>query len=241
MMVPYEEFPEHSSGDGGFAVATAWQRVKISPNEPVTVVLAMEAGLGVQVGEPILVTSDEREAGIIRALTDEARDLDSMPDRVTTAVSSLAGSPNPSLAGYLFQFLQFRTTLKEPDLASELGMDLLVSPSVPPGAMNSVALFVSSQYGRLSTASRSSVVDRFNALIQQFTRQQGQEAEAPAALAALLGLAHIARDYQSVQKVTAPEVLKKLAAAYIAQSRAGIIPRANNLEVELGVGSSVRP
>src|SRR5580658_2067656 len=58
MMVPYEEFPEHSSGDGGFAVATAWQRVKISPNEPVTVVLAMEAGLGVQVGEPILVTSD---------------------------------------------------------------------------------------------------------------------------------------------------------------------------------------
>jgi hypothetical protein len=234
VVVPYREPPDHSSGDGPERIVLAWQNVKFSKNMPVMVALSGVPFLGASPGDPLLVSSDEREFGIIRSLTDQARRLETSPDLIYEAAASLSRSTDPALAGYLDAYVTYGTAAHQPDVASALRLQLLASPSVPPHSLSSIGTLLAADYERLSPGAQAMLVQRFNELIQRFT-EQGQLSDGPAALAAHVGLARIARFDNSVAKVTDPLAGNKLASAYRALVKARTIYRTQLLDTEFGV------
>jgi hypothetical protein len=134
--VPYHEDDDKNLAQkDGLSSDQIWAKIQVSRNTPITVMLAMERGLGVQPGRPFFLTSDAGETVIIRSLTQQTRQWDITPDLVSQAVASLSSSPNPSLAAYLVRYLEWSTkfnTPAKPDLRTTLALQILASPSVPP-------------------------------------------------------------------------------------------------------------
>lgn len=225
--VPYEDFDHAHGGDGGGALAAAWMKVKMLGNTPVTVVLGLERGFAVLPGEPVVVTSDERDSETIRSVAEEASRLEDSPDLISTDVASLSRSPNPALAGYLFVSLVFSNPSMQRDLRSSLLSQVLVSPSVPDERLQEIVGWLQSGYPSLSPTGRSALVRRLVDL--------GQQSNAEAAKAAYYGLVQIAKWDDTVATLVSPAALGGLRSAYRTMVSKGRIPRNPELETALGI------
>jgi hypothetical protein len=236
----------HIAQKDGIGLSQVWGKIEVSRNVPITVLMATERGLGVQPGEPFFLTSDAGEAGIIRSLMQQTRQWDTSPDLVFQAVESLSRNPNPSLASYLVDYLELSAIFNElrPDRGATLGLQILVSRSVPPYpsyGLNGVVDMVGRYYIRLPAMGRAEIVQGYTELIQQFTVQK-QPADLAVALAAFRGLTRIASFDPSVEKPSDPATLSALSVAYIAGVKNGEVSRAERLvEAELGISPSAFP
>jgi hypothetical protein len=226
--VPYEESPARCSGDGGCPVASAWMNVKASPNGPLVVVLGLEKGFGTLPGIPVFVTSDEREAEIIRLVTKEAARLDGSPELISEAVASLSRVPNPALAGYMYARLKFSKMSVEGDRWADLFWQLIENPSVPPDRWGEIAVWLVSCYDTLSSAGRTLLVSRL--------RDLGQQEDALPATIGVAGLAEIASHDASVEIGIPPATLVRLRSSYAALvSKGSIYSNLGPLKALLGV------
>ncbi len=223
--VPYstEILPKAPSESPGYV----WEKVRLSKNAPLTIVLATERVGHVEPGAAVFVTSDERTAEEIRSLTDVAKRLAVSPDSISEVVASLASIINPTLAGYVHMYLVHFETRRNPDRGSALLVELVGSPSIPSGSWESVAVDAQANYYRSSLAGRATVVGRFAEI--------AQNSDVRAASAALRGLERIANDDQSVRSLLPPAALSGLGDSYRALVTKGSIQRIRTLESEFGI------
>jgi hypothetical protein len=205
---------------------TAWMRVDVSGNSPLTVVLAGEKIFAVKPGEPVRVTSDNTESNIIHSLTEEARLLERSPGTVSEAVASVSAGGDPALAGYLSAVV-WRVMIKDPDLGSALYQKLLGSPSAPPEAWNEIAGQIGLNYHRLSGSGKSAVIRRFTEL--------AQESDARAAKVGFNYLARLANSHSEVPTLIPPAALTGLSNSYRSLVQGGGLQRNQQLESQLGI------
>lgn len=224
----------------GVALAQAWGKTPILRNTHVVVMLALERGLGPRPGDPFFVTADERETRIIRRLAEQAQQLDVTPALVHQYVASLSASPNPALAGYLAQYLQYRTASNDPDLCLQLGFQILETPDVPAVALSDILSTLGHNYHRMSETSRASLIQRLTERIQRFVGQR-QPADLPFALAAFERIQRMALTDASVTPMSDPISRNALEIAYIEQVKAKNIRRYGFVEKELGIDPSIFP
>jgi hypothetical protein len=225
--LPYEDLAHARNGDGGNYLASAWANVTPSRNTPVTVVFALESGFLFHRAEPVLVTSDERETGIIRSLTEKAAQLDSSPDLISEAIASLSSNPNPPLAGYLFTYLTLGRHLPPTDITVGFLSQLLGNPSVPAGQADSIAAFLVFRYYYLSPGSKMALISRFAEL--------GQQADLELTKAAYYGLGRIAEFDHSVRAMVPSASLSGLESTYRSLVKKGSIPRNQLFEAGLAI------
>jgi hypothetical protein len=227
MTIPYEDLDHARGQDSGALLAQAWMKVRMLRNTPVTVALGLARGFGVRPGEPVVVTSDEREAEIIRSLAEEASRLEGSADLISADVASLSSGPNPALAGYLFVNLVFSNPSMQRDLRSSLLSQMLGDPSVPGERLQEIVGWLQSGYPSLSPTGRSALVRRLVEL--------GQQSNVDAAAAGYYGLEQIAKWDDSVTTLVSPAALDGLRDAYRAMVSKGRIPRNPQLETVLGI------
>jgi len=106
-------------------LVAAWSTVKVAKGLPITVVVTLQNGLSGVAGNPVIVTSDEHRAGVVRSVTEEELLLNRSPQLVSEAVASLSQDPNPALAGYLFSRLVYRTAASQPEIVCRLLLQML--------------------------------------------------------------------------------------------------------------------
>lgn len=181
VLVPYDtnlaEF-----GRGG--TVRAWWRAHMSPREPITVLMAQESGFDVHAGEPALITFGEREADLIRSVTDEALRLKRTPELLSADVTSVSSRSSPALAGYLLRYVIFSKDTRPLGLSAQLLLQMLGSPAIPAERWSLIPLHLIAYSGSLPPEQRPAVVLRFVELA-------GQEDD-NAARAGFLGLGIIA-------------------------------------------------
>jgi len=204
--VPYETPPDHNLGDG--SLSSVWENVNTTAGATVTVVYGMKKGLGVLPQMPLVVTSDEREMDIIRALAEEGPPLEQSPELVSEAVATLSRTTNPSLAGYIYMYLKFPKTAIETDHSADLFWKLIQSPSVPADRRDEIAVWLVSCYANLSPAGRSALVSHL--------RELAQQEDVLAATIGVAGLAEIASRDATVEVRISPATVVKLRGSYAA-------------------------
>jgi hypothetical protein len=224
MRLPWQDDPRH--GDKGAYLSSAWAKADIRRNASVTVVLALEQGFGVFPGEPVLVTSSERDSRIIRSLADDARRLRESPERISDMVASLSGNANPALAGYLFFHLAYGKANYSRDLTATLLSNLLASLVGPMDLDLASAGFLPSTYPALEPSTQVGVITRLVELAQR--------PEPDGARAAFEGLAKIASLDDGVVGMLPPASLPRLGDAYRQLVKTGSIAAEPLLEQMLG-------
>jgi hypothetical protein len=224
MRLPWQDDP-HQRERGAY-LSSAWAKADIRRNASVTVVLALEQGYGVFPGEPVLVTSSERDSMIIRSLADDARRLRESPERISDMVASLSGNANPALAGYLFFHLTHGKANYSRDLAATLLSDLLASLLNPMDLDLASAGFLPSTYPALEPSTQVGVVTRLVELAQR--------PDSDGARAAFEGLAKIASLDNGVVGMLPPASLPALGDAYRQLVKTGSIAAEPLLEQMLG-------
>jgi hypothetical protein len=220
--LPYHDDPRN--GDKGAYLAAAWARANVTRNSSVTVVLALEKGFGVFPGEPSIVTSDERDAVIIRSLADQARRLGESPELVSDRVASLSRDPSPALAGYLFTYLAFGKASYPRELWATLLSELVGSLVADQGL---AAGFLVAQYQSLQPPTQVIVI----AHLTEFAQRPDLEV----AKAAFHGLAEIASLDHSVPAMIPQAAMAGLEDAYRDRVKKGSMPRDHSLEQGLGI------
>jgi hypothetical protein len=229
VLVPYDNRPAKS----GFGTATAWANAELGANVPVTVVIALETGGGVFEGEPVLVTFNDREAALVRRLTEEALLLKRKPDLISAEVASLSSATSPAIAGYLLEYVMFSKEITQRGLSARLLMQMLGNPGVPPEEWDTIPFFLIAASGGLPPEERSGVTMRFVDLAQQ--------ADEHAARAGFIGLRMLASPLAAspsdglLLSSVPPAVLSKLGAAYRALLQKNAIEPSVPLEVLLGM------
>jgi len=222
----------------GLGLAEVWSKTPILRNTRVLVMLALEGGLGARPMEPFFVTADEHETRIVRCLAEQAQQLDVTPALVHQYTASLSASPNPALAGYLAQYLQYRTASRDPDLCLQLGFEILETPNLPAIALNDILSTLGHNYHWMSETSRLSLIQRFTERIQRFVGQR-QPSDLPFALAAFERIQRMAITDASVAPMSDPISRNALETAYIEQVKAKNIGRYGFVEKELGINPSI--
>jgi hypothetical protein len=206
----------------------AWQHAGTPTNQTATVLLALESGLGTTAGEPVLVTFDEREADLIRAVTDEALRLKGHPEFIAADVASLSSSSNPAVAGYMLHFVMLSRDITQRGLAAELLMKMLGNRGVPAERWDTIPFFLNLYSGSLSPEGRTSMVQRYADL----ARQEDENA----ARAGFMGLRFPAADPDgTLRSLIPPEALDGLAPRYRALVQKKTIDRSAPLEALLGI------
>jgi hypothetical protein len=224
--IPYQDQQHVGEHDDGH-VAKAWSRVSVSRNLPVTIVLALENGLFVFSGDPVDVTSNDRESAAIRSVVEQAVRLKTQPERLPDLVSSLSNDPNPALAGYLTVRL---ATYVEPAGSlppALLLLKMLPNPSVPGDALDFIATIVGSDCVGLPAADRATVLQRFLELAKQ--------QDVDNARAAYTGLAKIASIDHSITDSIPPETIRAIGNNYRALVETGRLKRNQLLESGLAI------
>jgi hypothetical protein len=225
--VPYDD-PDHGDlRDGLGSPAATWRGIKVSANLPVMVVLGLERGFGVYPGEAVVITSDEREMGIIRSLVGSALRFRESQEAVATAVTSLSLFRDAPMAGYLSMYLTMGKAQSPIDVTAALLGELLANPSVPAARADWIADFLVLDYRALSEGGKAGLVRRFADL--------GQGSDMALARAAFTGLARIAGFDRSVAAMIPEPVLNGLKSAYRESVAKGRVPRDEALERGLGI------
>jgi hypothetical protein len=223
ILVPYDDKP-HRRGLGGTAVA--WQNARISTNVPVTVLMALETNAEVVAGEPVLVTFDERDAGIIRSVIDEAKLLKRNPSLISAEVASLSAKSSPAIAGYLLHYVLFTKDINEIGRPAQLLIDLLGNPGVPAERWVDIPYFLLSYSGSLPLEGRLRMVRRFVDLAERDDDN--------ASRAGFLGLGGIANDPQNELRGMIPSAaLAALSARYHSLLQQRKIGKMDSLDVML--------
>jgi hypothetical protein len=173
----------------------------------------------------VVVTSNEREAEIIRSLAEEASRLEASPDLISTDVASLSSSPNPALAGYLFANFIFSKTMQR-ELRFSLLSQMVGSPSVPAERWQEIVGWLKAGQP-LSAEARSKVARRLVEL--------GQQSNVETATAAYDGLVKMASWDDSVTTLVSPSALEGLRKSYRTMVNRGRVPRNPQLETVLGI------
>jgi hypothetical protein len=211
-----------------FSPHRAWGwGVVFSAGAPVTVVRALENIADVAADDPVLVTSSDRTAAMIRSLAAEAGRLEASPSSVSDLVDSLSQEANPALAGYLFWYLTQRVVVAEPELETRLLGRMIESKSVPPEIWDELAAHIVLQYHRLSDTGRATVVTRL--------AQLGLSSDVRSAQAGFVGLARIAEFDDLSGKLADARKTDGLANAYKLLVRSGRISRNTSLESKLAI------
>jgi hypothetical protein len=208
--------------------ASAWARVSLTRNSPVTVVLGRGRNFGVIPGEPVIVTSSERDTVIIRsliALTDQLRR--STPTQISALVATLLDDSNPAITGYLYGYLVFGKTNYPKELAAALMSQLLGSLLNPVDEELVAAGFLVSLYPSLPPSAQAKIVSRLSELAQR--------SDLSLAKAAFRGLARIASLDSSVPSMIPAASLAKLEEAYSALVTKEAAIRDRSLEEMLGI------
>ena len=224
--VPYEDFGHSRGGDGGGSLPLAWANVKIAKNVGVTVVLGLKQAFGVRAGDPVIVTSDDRESGIIRSLAQEATRFATSPESLVDATGSLSSTPNAPLAGLLFAFFTVGKMPLRGDVTFSLLSQLLGNPSVPSGAADLIAAFMASHYPALPPDLKVLMVRRFAEL--------GQQPDKELAVAALRALADVLSFDASARSSVPPMALAELERSYRTMVSEKRMPRNALLEGVFG-------
>jgi hypothetical protein len=224
VMVPFDN--EFHNGDGLGGVTWAWMNAKVSESSQVTVVIGMEAGMGVRPGEPVLITSSERDAGVIRSLTEEAVLLKRSPDLVYDAVASLSRRPNAGLSGYLLSYLALSNGLTQRGQSWELLFQMFGNPGVPAECWDDFPFWLVLYSGSVAPERSLAMTRRFVDL--------GQEEDVHAALAGLDGLALLARRGDAIVGLV-PGESGRLRSRYRALVGTKLMPREESLETALGI------
>jgi hypothetical protein len=123
--------------------------------------MTQQSGFGVYAGQPALITFNEREADLIRSITDEALRLKRNPELITADVASLSSGTSPALAGYLLRYIAYSWDLPRRGLAAELLLQMLGSPGIPAERRTSIAQFLVPDSAVLPPEKRTVVVQRF--------------------------------------------------------------------------------
>jgi hypothetical protein len=223
--VPFDA--EFRKGDSLGGVARAWMNTRVSEYAQVTVVLGMESGLGVKPGEPVLVTSNERDAGIIRSVTQEALLLKRSPDLVYDAVASLSHTPNPGLSGYLLSYLALSNGLTQRGQPWELLFQMFGNPGVPAERWGDFPFWLVLYSGSVGP-------ERSLAMIQRFV-ELGQQEDVHAAFAGLKGLALVASRGGFIEGQLPAAASGKLRSRYRALVEKKLMSRQEPLEAALGL------
>lgn len=229
VVVPWERdfIPPDQPGRNHFSV---WLGIKRSKGTPVTVVLALGDGYFVRKGDPVVITSSDREAGIIRSLTEQTALLEKSPLRIYDAVASLSQTVNPALGGYLVGILNLSNTLLKHytrDQLADLSLQMLANPGLPPHTAQEFALSLVIHYKGLTSDRRMEIVQRLTELAQQ--------QEQYTAIAGFDGLTRIMSFDDSVKAGMPETTLDALATAYRALVRKGSMRRNQDWETRLGI------
>jgi hypothetical protein len=214
-------------GDAGSLFDMAWARATIKKDAQVTVVLGAGRGFGVLPGEPAVVTSNERDAGIIRFLVQETSRLRSSPDLISQEVASLSGNPNPALAAYLFAYLSLGKTEYPRELTATLYTRLLGHLRGATDEEFAASAFLPSLYKDLPPSGQAAIVVRLAELAQGTDSDLGG--------AAIHGLGRIVSRDPSAHIMLPPGSTSGLESAYRALVEKGSIKRDAMLETELGI------
>jgi len=227
--IPYAQFQEGNSGDGGQPLAMAWASVKVAHNTSVTIVLALESGWGVRAGLPVFITSNEKEIGTIRSLVEESSRLEHSPMQVSSSVASLSRTPNPALAGYLAVYLTWSKALSNREFSADLLSQIFGNPSVPDAAADDLVFSLLGKYHGLPAESgvRGTIVRRLT--------QVGQQPGRHAAVSAIQGLARLVGSDESVRTMPSETALEGLANNYRGLVKRGSIPRNPTFETGLAI------
>jgi hypothetical protein len=230
---------EIAHGGESSLIDTAWTRAKISKGTPVTVILALEKVCGFP-GLQAFVTSDERDAEIIRTLVAEEQRLQSSPDRIYDLVASLSSTPNPALAAFLYPqltcdqkqkssiFLQLLPSLKGPELEQKSSLFLELFPSLKGSDLGFFgSLVIAGYYPHLAQSSQAAMIQRLAELAQR--------ADPELSMAALGGLIQIGKADRSVLTMVPPALLPGLESLYHALVQKKSIPQDPLFEAELGM------
>jgi hypothetical protein len=141
-----------------------WLGVNVSPNVPVTVILLLERIGPRFAGEPILVTTDEREAALVSLLSAEARLLQLSPTYVVTIASQASQRSSPGLGGLILGALSTNSFLHDYDLRATVLYDLIQTESVPHIYWQAIALEMTMYYQQNSPDGRLAVIQRLSQL-----------------------------------------------------------------------------
>ena len=226
--IPGEGQAPPSPGMSDGRLAAAWAGTQIADRVPVTAIRVLQDGAAGRQGDPVRVTSDQREAAAIRSVAENASRLEADPSLVSEFVSSLSRSPDPALAGYLVMHLWMHAPVPpQPVLATELLLQMLPNPSVPGADMEFIAQVVVFHYNGLPAAVKSEVVQHFVDL--------GQRQDVWSARAGYAGLAKIAAFDREAVGTIRPEALTALGNIYRELVKTGSIKRNGSLEAGLGI------
>jgi hypothetical protein len=141
----------------------AWENVVFGSNAPVAVVMAGERIRIIPQGDPVVVTSSQREVEIIRSLVAEAIRLQASPESISDSVASLSRASNPALAGFLHVHLLRVETVNTPEFGATLLGRMIGNPGVPSGTWEEIANYMVLDYTLLSPSGRAAMVQRFAA------------------------------------------------------------------------------
>jgi hypothetical protein len=219
--IPFEI--AHGAGDNGSLINAVWARAKISKSSAVTVVLALEKVSGFP-GLQALVTSGERDTGIIRTLVAEEQRLQDSPDQVYSLLASLSGTPNPAMAGFLRPHV---TGSRKLSIEQKSSLFLELFPSLKGDDLGFFSsLVVSYNYPHLPPSSQVAMIQRLAELAQQ--------PDPELSMAALRGLIQIGKyDHSALMTIPAAS-LAGLESLYRASVQKKSIPREPSFEAELG-------
>jgi hypothetical protein len=218
---------EERLSNGGLtgALSDSWKVAVAKKGSFVTVVSGHENGIGVRKGEAVLVTDDQREAGIIRMLAAEARKAKRSPASVGQLAASLSEHSNAALAGFIYTYAVLSIPVTDREQRAELLLGLVANPKVPKENWVDITSYMLMHYYAVSGPARVRIVHRL--------AQLGGSADEAAAEAAFMGLAKIAAiDDLAVRTLVSPREVTKLDAAYRALRKKGAISRLPSLEAE---------
>jgi hypothetical protein len=229
--VPYETPRNGYGGEGVASVAEAWAGVEPGAGARVTVALGIGSGWEVQAGRPVRVTSDEREARIIRSLAEEETRLERTPEAVSAAVASLAHAPDPTLAGYLVAHLTFSKNIPRQSLRSELLLEMLGNPGVPADAWEGIPFRLLMVSGNQPSDQRARVVQKFVELAER--------KDVAAAVVGFHALSQVSAADNPDRLLIPTTDIGPLSTAYLGLVRRGELQRLPSLEATLGIQAEI--
>src|SRR5581483_1425237 len=97
-----------------------WSRVKFQEGAPVLAVVRPSAGGGLDLGDPVVVTSDQRDMDNINNLQGLTAAIDQANGGMQRAVDALLQNPNPAVAGLLLALNWYRYSTADPVRFTEL-------------------------------------------------------------------------------------------------------------------------
>jgi hypothetical protein len=208
-------------------IAKAWDGVALRRNSLVTVVVAHNGGESASAVMPVLVTSTQQDAEVIRSITSEALLLQRSPEAIGGAVASLSQGGNPALAAFLVSHLENIDIIDNPDTSAMLLSQLTGNENVPAEAWEGIVDHIVLDYDRLTRGSRAAVIRRFVEL--------GQNTDARFASPGLHGLGKIVNFDSSAWELAPPDARSMLGQVYRNFVRSGAISRNPSLEAALGI------